>query len=152
MANYAPENSVWSAMSYTPPRGRCNHKPGYLSTCPCLRFMLHPVKAATSFECDGCGHHASYHSMDNPEEDAILQKWSDQQKLQQQQQIANEAATGAGAKNKRRRIADKPADAEFQVLELLDDDDEDPVATTATQRVKQRQTVKLKPTSSKRFG
>ncbi|KAF2726244.1 hypothetical protein K431DRAFT_199057, partial [Polychaeton citri CBS 116435] len=68
--------SVWSAMNYTPPRGRCNHKAGMMSaTCPCLRFMLHPVKAATSFECDGCGHHASFHTMDNPTDDAVAQKW-----------------------------------------------------------------------------
>lgn len=40
-----PSNSVWSSMNYTPPRGSCNHKNGMISNkCPCLRFMLHPVK------------------------------------------------------------------------------------------------------------
>ena len=43
--NAALSNSVWNAMNYTPPRGRCNYKSGIVSgTCSCLRFMLHPVK------------------------------------------------------------------------------------------------------------
>lgn len=45
MAATAPKNSVWAAMNYTPPRGRCNHKTSLMSpACPCLRFMLHPIK------------------------------------------------------------------------------------------------------------
>ncbi|KAK3620817.1 hypothetical protein LTR56_020591 [Elasticomyces elasticus] len=80
MAGQIPKNSVWSAMAYTPPRGRCNHKTSMLApACPCLRFMLHPVKAATSFECDGCNHHASFHSLENPSEDAVLKKWAQQE-------------------------------------------------------------------------
>ena len=43
--------------------------------CACLRFMIHPVKAATSFECDGCSHHASYHKMENKAEDEIISRW-----------------------------------------------------------------------------
>jgi hypothetical protein len=44
-----PANSVWSSMNYTPPRGSCNHKNGMISNkCPCLRFMLHPVKVGLS--------------------------------------------------------------------------------------------------------
>jgi hypothetical protein len=122
----APANSVWSSMSYTPPRGSCNFKNGMISNkCPCLRFMLHPVKvinyvlhflqnlslfmptlfqsptplqAATSFECDGCGHHASYHNLDNPSEDAILAKWSAQERVMSPQQASN------STRNKRKRI------------------------------------------------
>ena len=37
--------------------------------------MIHPLKAATSFECDGCGHHASFHKMENQEEDEITRRW-----------------------------------------------------------------------------
>lgn len=45
MATMIPKNSVWAAMSYVPPRGRCNYKTSLMSpACPCLRFMLHPVK------------------------------------------------------------------------------------------------------------
>ena len=36
-------------------------------------------QAATSFECDGCTHHASYHSLENPAEDAVLKKWVEQE-------------------------------------------------------------------------
>lgn len=37
--------------------------------CPCLRFMLNPLQAASSFACDGCGHHASFHNLRNPNEE-----------------------------------------------------------------------------------
>ena len=63
-------------MAYIPPRGPCAYKTSLMSpTCACLRFMIHPVKAATSFECDGCSHHASFHKMENKEEDELLSKW-----------------------------------------------------------------------------
>ncbi|KAF2215605.1 hypothetical protein CERZMDRAFT_5513, partial [Cercospora zeae-maydis SCOH1-5] len=97
-------NSVWSAMSYQPPRGGCNYKTSILSSCPCLRFMLHPVKAATSFDCDGCGHHASFHSLENAAEDAILKKWSTEQGP------ARSDAPASSAFKKRRRITEKPND------------------------------------------
>jgi len=43
MAGNAP--NVWTQMNYVPPRGQCNHKPSLLAAkCPCLRFMLHPLK------------------------------------------------------------------------------------------------------------
>lgn len=61
MASQLPKNSVWSAMNYNPPRGRCNHKASLMSPgCPCLRFMLHPVKVGTFFHvqvrslCNDC--------------------------------------------------------------------------------------------------
>ncbi|KZF18965.1 hypothetical protein L228DRAFT_51552 [Xylona heveae TC161] len=69
-------NNIWVQMGYTPPRGPCTHKASLIAPgCPCLRFMIHPTKAATSFECDGCGHHASYHQLENKKEDEILARW-----------------------------------------------------------------------------
>ncbi|OAF98651.1 uncharacterized protein CC84DRAFT_1158581 [Paraphaeosphaeria sporulosa] len=66
--------TVWA--NYVPPRGQCNYKPSIMSAkCPCLRFMLHPLKSTSSFECDGCAHHASFHSMENKEEDEIRKRW-----------------------------------------------------------------------------
>lgn len=32
--------------------------------------MLNPLQAASSFACDGCGHHASFHNLKNGEEPA----------------------------------------------------------------------------------
>ncbi|USW53809.1 hypothetical protein Slin15195_G071280 [Septoria linicola] len=125
MANQVPVNSVWSAMDYKPPRGRCNYKTSILSSCPCLRFMLHPVKAATSFDCDGCGHHASFHSLENTTEDAILKKWT----AEQNSNGANESTT-SGASKKRRRITEKAND-EIEVLELTEDDN---IFTTITRK------------------
>ncbi|THV91281.1 hypothetical protein D6D02_00829 [Aureobasidium pullulans] len=112
-----PPNSVWSSMSYTPPRGSCNHKNGMISNkCPCLRFMLHPVKAATSFECDGCGHHASYHNLDNPSEDAILAKWS-----AQEAQTQAATTTTSARNNKRRRITSQPHNEQQAAITIADD-------------------------------
>ena len=57
-------------MAYVPPRGGCGFKYSVVSpACPCLRFMLHPLKLSSSFECDGCGHHASFHQMRSKTED-----------------------------------------------------------------------------------
>ncbi|KAG7009283.1 hypothetical protein G7Y79_00003g011510 [Physcia stellaris] len=67
--------NIWAQMSYTPPRGPCSSKTSIVSTCSCYRFMIHPLKAATSFECDGCGHHASFHKMDNAQDEETVRKW-----------------------------------------------------------------------------
>ncbi|KAK3054525.1 hypothetical protein LTR09_004254 [Extremus antarcticus] len=125
MATQIPANSVWSAMTYVPPHGRCNHKTSLMSpACPCLRFMLHPVKAATSFECDGCNHHASFHSLENPAEDAVLRKWEAEEAETKNQSKGRQAIRGAPAK-KRRRVEGK-AELEVEdgprVLEILDDE------------------------------
>lgn len=37
--------------------------------------MIHPLKAATSFECDGCAHHASFHKMENKAEEEVVARW-----------------------------------------------------------------------------
>jgi hypothetical protein len=34
----------------------------------------HP-QSTSSFECDGCAHHASFHSMENQAEDEIRKRW-----------------------------------------------------------------------------
>ncbi|KAK3698896.1 hypothetical protein LTR37_016773 [Vermiconidia calcicola] len=119
MATAIPKNSVWSAMNYPPPRGRCNYKTSLMSpACPCLRFMLHPVKAATSFECDGCNHHASFHSLENPAEDAVIKKW---------EVVEKEKQATVGASKKRKRIAEKAEDrmpGVFEIVELDVGEDE----------------------------
>ncbi|KAF2025888.1 hypothetical protein EK21DRAFT_20227, partial [Setomelanomma holmii] len=73
--------NVWTQMGYVAPRGQCNYKVSVLSPkCPCLRFMLHPLKSASSYECDGCNHHASFHSMENKTEDEIRTRWEQEAK------------------------------------------------------------------------
>lgn len=118
MSSAMPKGSVWAAMNYTPPRGRCNHKTSLMSpACPCLRFMLHPIKAASSFECDGCSHHASFHSLENPAEDAIRQKWLDQEAQAKEQQAA------VGASKKRKMLAQNAANENDRIV-VLDELDE----------------------------
>ncbi|KAF2674144.1 hypothetical protein BT63DRAFT_473918 [Microthyrium microscopicum] len=76
MASDNQPNNIWNLMNYIPPRGQCNNKDGILvSRCQCQRFMLNPLKAATSYDCDGCGHHASFHILENKVEEEILKKW-----------------------------------------------------------------------------
>ncbi|KAK8168039.1 hypothetical protein BKA80DRAFT_265880 [Phyllosticta citrichinensis] len=91
MAPTFSKDSIWRQMNYTPPRGPCNHKDSLLSPkCPCLRFMLHPLKLSSSFTCDGCDHHASFHSMASPADDAIIARWeTESQEQQQPNAIAN---------------------------------------------------------------
>lgn len=79
------------------------------------------MQAATSFECDGCQHHASFHSLENPDEDAVLKKWEEQENsfvLQKQ------ATSGAG--RKRKKITAKPHNEEklSDIVELTDETDE----------------------------
>ncbi|EPS39387.1 hypothetical protein H072_6805 [Dactylellina haptotyla CBS 200.50] len=64
-----PQNSIWTTMSYPIPRGPCLQKSSLISACSCQRFMVHPLKATSSFDCDGCGHHASFHRMKSHEEE-----------------------------------------------------------------------------------
>lgn len=143
-----PKGSVWAAMNYTPPRGRCNHKTSLMSpACPCLRFMLHPIKvrfkisflprnntdrassqAASSFECDGCSHHASFHSLENPAEDAIRQKWLDQEAQAKEQQAA------VGASKKRKMLAQNAANENDRIVVLDELDEAENRGTTRVNR------------------
>lgn len=37
--------------------------------------MAHPLKADATFDCDGCGHHASFHDLENKQEEEIMRRW-----------------------------------------------------------------------------
>ena len=80
------------------------------------------TKAATSFECDGCQHHASYHSLENPDEDAVLKKWEAQQTSNT---TLNQAITGANRKRKRMTAKPPGEDQDLrEIVELADGEDE----------------------------
>ncbi|KAM0708288.1 hypothetical protein Q7P35_004939 [Cladosporium inversicolor] len=129
MSSAMLKGSVWAAMNYTPPRGRCNHKTSLMSpACPCLRFMLHPIKAASSFECDGCSHHASFHSLENPAEDAIRQKWLDQEAQAKEQQAA------VGASKKRKTLAQNAVNENDRIVVLDELDEPESRNTTRASR------------------
>lgn len=40
-----------------------------------LRIALTDGQSSSSYECDGCGHHASFHNMENKTEDEIRKRW-----------------------------------------------------------------------------
>lgn len=76
-------------------------------------------QAATSFECDGCSHHASYHNLDNPSEDAILAKWSAQEKA-----VITQQQPTTSSRNKRKRITSQPHDDRESTITITDDSPE----------------------------
>ena len=75
------------------------------------------LQAASSFDCDGCAHHASFHSLENAAEDAVLQKWAEQQAVTTKER---QTITGASSK-KRKLITEKPNEDEGDDLEVIGD-------------------------------
>lgn len=77
--------------------------------------MVHPLKAASTFECDGCGHHASFHKMDNQKEEEITRRWkveeAEKAKGDHQRLLTNgvvaEGLGNEGLAPKRRRLTDR---------------------------------------------
>ncbi|MCJ1393294.1 hypothetical protein MMC18_006166 [Xylographa bjoerkii] len=97
--------NIWQQMSYVPPRGPCGYKSSLMTpACGCLRFMIHPVKAATSFECDGCSHHASYHQMENKAENEIISGWKVADRALEQEKYHEDEADQNRPKRKRLEI------------------------------------------------
>ena len=124
------------------------YAPSCKSTLSCLcetelRILIN-IQAATSFECDGCNHHASYHSMDNPAEDAILKKWEDQEA---QNTIQKQAL--AGASRKRRRIAEKPSEDEREVLLITDGAEDEEIEAVVEEQI-QTELVSTRRTRGKK--
>lgn len=79
-----------------------------------LHYLTCSYKAASSFECDGCGHHASFHSLENAAEDAIRQKWSEEEAQAKEQQAA------VGANKKRKMLAQNSVKDDERIV-VLDD-------------------------------
>ncbi|KAI5805853.1 hypothetical protein EDC01DRAFT_268314 [Geopyxis carbonaria] len=130
-----PANNIWQLMNYSIPRGKCVHKPSMLSpSCPCLRFMLNPLQAASSFACDGCGHHASFHNLKGPEDDEGFRIDESQNQavvLNGNGRKRSATVAGVNAKGKGRlQIANGSASAgargedEMSVLDVSDGEDD----------------------------
>ena len=77
--------------------------------------MIHPLKAATSFECDGCGHHASFHKMENTVDEETVRRWKEIETRRDQEHEVIAGLLDAYddvreiAPPKRRRIGNGPA-------------------------------------------
>ncbi|KAI4225453.1 MAG: hypothetical protein LQ349_007061 [Xanthoria aureola] len=132
--NQQQQANIWAQMAYIPPRGSCSQKLSLLTTCPCFRFMIHPLKASTSFECDGCGHHASFHKMDNHQDDETVRRWKTDEEdrilgretlmnySNQQAVKAGLPPVHAGARQpQRRQIETRGQDTEDDDLQILDE-------------------------------
>ncbi|KAL2046694.1 hypothetical protein ABVK25_011608 [Lepraria finkii] len=107
MAATQQQPNIWAQMEYVPPRGPCSQKTSMVSSCACYRFMIHPLKVATSFDCDGCGHHASFHRMESKEEEEIVRRWKVEETSRENAQARVQEVFESVAP-KRRRIADVP--------------------------------------------
>lgn len=83
--------------------------------------MIHPLKASTSFDCDGCGHHASFHRFEaKEEEEAAKTRWREEEarrELDRQREARHERNLALAVEprraeeeraRKRRRIEDVP--------------------------------------------
>lgn len=93
-----------------------------------IHLIANIPKAASSFECDGCGHHASFHSMENPAEDAVLKKWSEQEAQIKEQQAL------AGASKKRKMISQTATREDARFIDLDDASETDGAAAAPTAR------------------
>lgn len=89
--------------------------------------MIHPLKAASSFDCDGCGHHASFHRMQNPEDEEAARRWKQEEAVRERTgtrvvevERFEEVLTGFGP-GKRRRIEAAP-----EIFDLVDEEGEAP--------------------------
>ncbi|KAK4697736.1 hypothetical protein P7C71_g383, partial [Lecanoromycetidae sp. Uapishka_2] len=127
MAATQAQANIWAQMAYVPPRGPCSQKTSMVSSCACYRFMIHPLKAATSFDCDGCGHHASFHRMQNPEDEEIARRWKQEEASREREatrvvDVERFEEVVAGMSGKRRRIEAAP-----EFLDLVDEEEEVPV-------------------------
>ena len=52
-------------------------------------------QVSTSFECDGCSHHASFHAMENEAENAILRRLNAEK---------SQAAVSSSGSSRRKRL------------------------------------------------
>lgn len=61
-------------------------------SCEAFSFSADMKQSTSSFECDGCAHHASFHNMENKAEDEIRKRWEqearDQALREQQESLA----------------------------------------------------------------
>ncbi|KAL9064608.1 MAG: hypothetical protein Q9161_008785 [Pseudevernia consocians] len=144
-------------MSYTPPRGPCSSKTSLVTTCPCHRFMIHPLKASTSFDCDGCGHHASFHRMESREEEEVVRRWKGEEKEEEEERgkgrergmmgeggrereemVMMEGLVVVGSKKSKRRRLVEGVERERDVVEVLEGEGDEEVLVTAGRKRKGR--------------
>ena len=93
--------------------------------------MIHPLKAATSFDCDGCGHHASFHRMESREEEEIARRWKAEEEARQGRD-ARVVELVESVAPKRRRIGIAPAAED--VLGFLEEEYEQRPAVVGRKR------------------
>ncbi|KAI4125564.1 MAG: hypothetical protein LQ338_004168 [Usnochroma carphineum] len=89
--------------------------------------MIHPLKAATSFECDGCGHHASFHKMENRQEEEAVEEWRLLQQFQEAQQAPALNQVREATRRAETRLRQRGRLRENDFLEVTDADSDDGV-------------------------
>lgn len=91
--------------------------------------MIHPLKAATSFDCDGCGHHASFHRMESRAEEETARRWAVEREGEGEgERVVMERFVVAPEKKKnmrRRRIGGVERDVVVEVLEGGEEEEEE---------------------------
>lgn len=92
---------------------------------------------STSFECDGCGHHASYHCMENSTDNEIIKRWTEQSQ-------GNQAEDAEPRRKKPRRAIENGRAAYESVASLS----EQTISSTATRSRTGRRKVREETTES----
>ena len=67
--------------------------------------MAHPLNADASFDCDGCGHHASFHDLENRREEEIIRRW----KAEEARHCSMEAMQGMSQADRMRLQISEPS-------------------------------------------
>ena len=91
-----------------------------MTSCPCYRFMVHPLKAATSYDCDGCGHHASFHRMESKEDEEVAKRWKEQQELEARSRAKREIELRT-----QQRLLTASEDCQSSVVEVYEGEEEE---------------------------
>ncbi|KAL8917551.1 MAG: hypothetical protein Q9172_005807 [Xanthocarpia lactea] len=85
--------------------------------------MIHPLKVSTSFECDGCGHHASFHKMANYADSAVEKNWKVEEDRALERsaltEVTNVRAEEAGRQRPRQRQIEAGPSNGDDILRIL---------------------------------
>jgi len=98
--------------------------------------MLHPLKSSSTFECDGCSHHASFHNLENKAEDEVQKRWEIEQKARETEAQANNTLK---SRKRPRQIEAAASTSNGRLLieeHAFDDDEGSDTVSTITTRSK----------------
>lgn len=103
------------------------------------------AQSTSSFECDGCAHHASFHSMENKEEDEIRKRW--EQEAREKTRSESQDAERPRKRAREIEYAREDASSQARLLEggLITLEEEEGASEAGRRAVKAKPKAKAKP-------